>query len=135
MCNWLNDPENTWVIPPEGIGYKIFSYVPGQQRDQYHLRSLRDLDYYDVGDDGWVTWKEYDLGVGFCFFKTRRGALAALKRWHDIDNSQIKYSIRMIRYRNGKGGKHELNMFIEPPGIDIMIAGDFRLAFNGRYHL
>jgi hypothetical protein len=41
----------------------------------------------------------------------------------------------MIRYRNGKGGKHERNMFIEPPGLDVMVAADFRLAVNGRYHL
>jgi hypothetical protein len=46
-----------------------------------------------------------------------------------------KYCIREIQYRNGLGGKLEHNMFDVPPSVEVMIAGDFRLAFNGRYHL
>jgi hypothetical protein len=84
MCNWLltPDPENTWEIPSKGFGYKIFCRLPNGQVDPYVLRSFCDLDYYDPDDDGWVTWKEPNIGVGFCFFKTREDAEMALKRWN-----------------------------------------------------
>jgi len=135
MCNWLGSID-CWEIQTEGVGYKIFIYSPTRQDDPYALRSLCNWHYYDTDDAGWATWKERDLGVGFCFFKTRADAEAALKRWNTPPSwPDMKYCIRKIQYRNGKGGKHERNMFIEPPGIDMMIAGDFRLAINGRYHL
>ena len=103
MCNTIHTDKKSRVrkIKPEGIGWKLFEQsktIPVKL-----LSLVSSLQYDNCSADGWIGWnsKMQPKESGFCFFKTKKAAEAALVMWKKYSMCTKNACIRKLKYSGG----------------------------------